>query len=147
VIPADAPEQAVRGVDVVLTATNSLSAVFPADWIESGLHLCSMGKPSELDPAVYATANRIVVGCREHEQKYFDRSAPLPLEVLVNSGKLSWEQVHEMGEVVSRRFQGRETDSEVTLFRESQGGFGDMMFAGWLYEEAKRRGLGREMAL
>jgi alanine dehydrogenase len=147
VIPANDPEQAVRGVDVVLTATNSLSAVFPADWIEPGLHLCSMGKPSELDPAVYAKADRVVVGCREHEQKYFDRSAPLPLEVLVNSGRLSWEQVHEMGEVVSRRFQGRETDSEVTLFRESQGGFGDMMFAGWLYEEAKRRGLGREMAL
>lgn len=145
--PVDRPEQAVRDVDIILTATNSLSSLFPPDWIEPGVHLSSMGKPSELGPGVYLKADRIVVGCKEHEQKYSDRSAPLPLEVLAHAGKLSWDRVHEMGEVVSGRFKGRESSHEVTLFHESQGGFGDMIFAGWLYEEAKKRGLGRETAL
>ena len=147
VVPAESPEQAVRGVDLVLTATNSLAALFPADWIEPGVHLSSMGKPSELGPDVYLKANRVVVGCKDHERDYFDRSAPLPLEVLANNGKLSWEQVYEMGDVVSGRVKGREKREEVTLFRESQGGFGDMAFAAWIYEEAKRRGIGKEVAL
>ena len=32
----DNPEQAVRGMDVVLTATNSLTPIFPEDWVEAG---------------------------------------------------------------------------------------------------------------
>ncbi|HEY3154228.1 MAG TPA: NAD(P)-binding domain-containing protein, partial [Candidatus Binatia bacterium] len=30
----DNPEQAVRGMDVILTATNSLMPIFPEDWVE-----------------------------------------------------------------------------------------------------------------
>ena len=44
----DNPEQAVRGMDVVLTATNSLTPIFPEDWVEAGTHVSSMGKPTEI---------------------------------------------------------------------------------------------------
>ena len=46
----DNPEQAVRGMDVVLTATNSLTPIFPEDWVEAGTHVSSMGKPTEIEP-------------------------------------------------------------------------------------------------
>ncbi|HWP60616.1 MAG TPA: ornithine cyclodeaminase family protein [Candidatus Acidoferrales bacterium] len=146
VVPADGPEQAVRANDLVLTATNSLAGLFPAEYLEPGMHVSSMGKPSELGPDVYLKADRVVVGCKEHERNYFDRAAPLPLETLDKSGKLRWEQIHEMGDVVSGRIKGREKREEITLFRESQGGFGDVAFAAWIYDEAKRRGLGKEIA-
>jgi hypothetical protein len=38
----DNPEQAVRGMDVVLTATNSLSPIFPESWVDPGTHVSSM---------------------------------------------------------------------------------------------------------
>ena len=145
--PVDNPEQAVRGMDVVLTATNSLTSIFPEDWVEPGTHVSSMGKPTELSRGLHLKADRIVVGSQEQERNYFDRSAALPLVELTAEGRLSWSRIAELGELVSGRIRGREGRDEINIFRESQGGYGDIAFAAWIYEEARRRKLGREMEL
>jgi len=145
--PAEEVKEAVRGMDIVLTATNVTSALFPEEWIEPGMHLSSMGKPAELSQGVFLKAHRVVVGSREHERLYHDRSAPLPLVELTDSGKLSWDGIWELGEVVVGRKAGRAGPGEITVFRESQGGFGDVALAAWVYDEARRSGLGREVTL
>jgi alanine dehydrogenase len=143
----DNPEQAVRGMDVVLTATNSLTPIFPEDWVEPGTHVSSMGKPTELSRGLHLKASRIVVGSQEQERNYNDRSAALPLVELTAEGKLSWSRIPELGELVTGQVPGRSHRDEINIFRESQGGYGDMAFATWLYEEAKRKGLGKQMEL
>jgi ornithine cyclodeaminase/alanine dehydrogenase-like protein (mu-crystallin family) len=143
----DKPEQAVRGMDVILTATNSLTPIFPEDWVDRGTHVSSMGKPTELSRGLHLRAARIVVGSQEQERNYADRSAALPLVELIAAGKLSWSRIPELGELVSGEVTGRANRDEINIFRESQGGYGDMALAAWLYEEAKRRGLGKEMKL
>lgn len=143
--PADNPERAVRGMDIILTATNSLTAVFPESWVDPGTHVSSMGKPTELSRGLYLKANRIVVGSQEQERNYNDRSAALPLVELTAQGNLSWSRIPELGELVSGRVVGRANREEINVFRESQGGYGDIIFAAWIYEEAKKRGLGKEM--
>ncbi|HEY7163153.1 MAG TPA: ornithine cyclodeaminase family protein [Candidatus Binatia bacterium] len=141
------PEEAVRDMDVILTATNSLTPIFPEDWIDPGTHVSSMGKPTELSRGLHLKANRIVVGSQEQERNYNDRSAALPLVELTAAGKLSWSRIPELGELVTEQVPGRESREEINIFRESQGGYGDIAFAAWLYEEAKRRSLGKEMEL
>jgi ornithine cyclodeaminase/alanine dehydrogenase-like protein (mu-crystallin family) len=143
----DEPEQAVRGMDVVLTATNSLTPIFPAEWVGPGTHVSSMGKPTELSRELHLKAQRIVVGSQEQERNYGDRSAALPLVELVAEGKLSWSRIAELGEVIAGQEQGRADRDEINIFRESQGGYGDVAFATWLYEEAVRRGIGKQMEL
>jgi ornithine cyclodeaminase/alanine dehydrogenase-like protein (mu-crystallin family) len=143
----DNPEQAVRGMDVVLTATNSLTPIFPEDWVEPGAHVSSMGKPTELSRGLHLKASRIVVGSQEQERNYSNSSVALPLVELTAEGKLSWSRIPELGELVTGRVRGRESRDEINIFRESQGGYGDIAFATWIYEEAKRKGLGKEMAL
>ena len=143
----DSPEQAVRGMDVILTATNSLTPIFPEDWVEPGTHVSSMGKPTELGRGLHLKARRIVVGSQEQERNYNDRSAALPLVELTAEGKLSWSRIAELGELVTGLAPGRESRDEINIFRESQGGYGDMAFAAWLYEEAVKRGLGKKMEL
>ena len=143
----DNPEEAVRGMDVILTATNSLTPIFPEDWVQPGTHVSSMGKPTELSRGLHLKANRIVVGSQEQERNYNDRSAALPLVELTAEGRLSWSRIPELGELVTGRVRGRESRDEINIFRESQGGYGDIAFAAWLYEEARRRKLGREMEL
>jgi ornithine cyclodeaminase len=71
----------------------------------------------------------------------------MPIVELVAEGKTSWEKVPELGDLVVGRASGRKSPKEITIFKESQGGFGDMAFAQWIYEEAVRRKLGREMTL
>jgi len=143
----DKPEQAVRGMDVILTATNSLTPIFPADWVDQGTHVSSMGKPTELSRDLHLKAARTVVGSQEQEREYSDKSAALPLVELVTEGKLSWSRVPELGELVSGQAVGRASREEINVFRESQGGYGDMAFAAWLYDEAVKRGLGKKMDL
>lgn len=143
----DKPEQAVRGMDVILTATNSLTPIFSEEWVEPGTHVSSMGKPTELSRGLHLRADRIVVGSQEQERNYDDRSAALPLVELTAEGKLSWSRIPELGELVSGQSTGRTNRDEINIFRESQGGYGDMAFAAWLYEEAMRRGLGKRLEL
>ena len=145
--PAERAEAVVKGADLILTATNSTAPLFSDDWITPGTHISSMGKPSELGRAVFLKADRVVVGSREHEKNYYDRSGPLPLVELADEGRLLWDKIPELGDVVCGRVPGRKSAAEITIFKESQGGFGDVAFAAWLYEEARRRKLGREMEL
>ena len=143
----DNPEQAVRGMDVVLTATNALTPIFPEDWVDPGTHVSSMGKPTELSRGLHLKAHRIVVGSQEQERNYNDKSAALPLVELTAEGKLSWSRIPELGELVAGLVPGRENREEINIFRESQGGYGDIAFAAWLYQEARRKGLGKPMEL
>ena len=143
----ESPEQAVHGMDVILTATNSLTPIFPEDWVDPGTHVSSMGKPTELGRGLHLKARRIVVGSQEQERDYNDRSAALPLVELTAEGKLSWSRIAELGELVTGLAPGRESRDEINVFRESQGGYGDMAFAAWLYEEAVKRGLGKQVEL
>ena len=76
----DKPEQAVRGMDVILTATNSLTPIFPEDWVDAGTHVSSMGKPTEMSRGLaFKSGDRTVVGSQEQERNYADKSAALPL--------------------------------------------------------------------
>ena len=147
VIPVPEPEAAVKNMDLILTATSSQEQIFSAAWVAPGTHLSSMGKPGEIGRDLYLKADRVVVGSREHEKNYYDRTGPMPLVELTREGKTSWEKIPEMGDLVAGRAAGRKSAAEITIFKESQGGFGDMAFAKWLYEEAVRRKLGREMDL
>jgi ornithine cyclodeaminase/alanine dehydrogenase-like protein (mu-crystallin family) len=52
-----------------------------------------------------------------------------------------------LGELVAGQALGRSSRDEINIFRESQGGYGDVMFAAWIYEEAMRRGLGKQMEM
>ncbi|HEX2384936.1 MAG TPA: ornithine cyclodeaminase family protein [Candidatus Binatia bacterium] len=146
-VPTDKPEAAVKNMDLILTSTSSTAPVFPADWVAPGTHVTSIGKPGELGKELYLRADRFIVGAREHEKNYFDHSGARPLVELVAEGKTTWEKIPELGDLVVGRASGRKTPKEITIFKESQGGFGDMAFAQWIYEEAVRRKLGREMAL
>ncbi len=143
----DSAEKAVRGMDVILTATNSLTPIFPADWVEPGTHVSSMGKPTEMSRELHLKAARTVVGSQEQEREYPDKAAALPLVELVSEGKLSWSRVAELGDVITGQAVGRASRDEINIFRESQGGYGDMAFAAWLYDEAVKRGLGKKMDL
>ena len=143
----DRPEEAVRGMDVILTATNSLTPIFPANWVDAGAHVSSMGKPTEISRDLHLRAGRTVVGSQEQEREYADKSAALPLVQLVTEGKLSWSRIPELGDLIAGHAVGRASRDEINIFRESQGGYGDLAFAAWLYDEAVRRGLGKKMDL
>ena len=138
--------EAVSDMDIVVTCSSSRQPLFPFDWLTKGTHLSSVGPISELDPDILTKSGRRVVSSKTHEENYYIQTPPFPLVELIQAGRLSWSDVAELGEVVAGKKPGRASDDEITVFHESQGGFGDVVFAAWVYAEARRRGLGKEFA-
>jgi thiomorpholine-carboxylate dehydrogenase len=60
-------ETAVRGADVIVTATNALEPILKGDWLKPGAHVNAVGSPRptwrELDDR--AMANTLIVDSRE----------------------------------------------------------------------------------
>jgi alanine dehydrogenase len=105
---AASAEEAVRGADVVVTATTSSTPVLFGEWLSPGVHVNAVGAPRpdwrELDDEVLERA-RIYVDSREAAEK--------------ESGDViaaGWIFA-EVGEVVSGAKPGRQSDEEVTLFK------------------------------
>jgi ornithine cyclodeaminase/alanine dehydrogenase-like protein (mu-crystallin family) len=61
---ASGPRDALEGADIVTCATNSISALFPGEWLQPGVHV-SCVKPCELDAATYRRADPLVIHWRE----------------------------------------------------------------------------------
>jgi ornithine cyclodeaminase/alanine dehydrogenase-like protein (mu-crystallin family) len=71
----DTAEQAVRGTDMVVAATNSNVPVCKGEWVEKGMHLTGV-LPYEFDLDCYKKADHIVIFNRLHGRDYSLRRGP-----------------------------------------------------------------------
>src|SRR5712692_5696578 len=119
-------ESAVRGADVIVTATNSLEPILKGAWLKPGAHVNAVGSPRptwrELDDD--AMANVLVVDSRE--------------AALKESGDviLSKAKIHaEAGEI----FDGSKTvsASEITVFKSLGLAIEDVAAARLVYEASR----------
>jgi ornithine cyclodeaminase/alanine dehydrogenase-like protein (mu-crystallin family) len=139
--PADSPEDAVRGRDIVVTITNAREPVFDGRALEPGTHVNAAGGnvriSRELDEIAVSRAGTIAVddlGAAELESG--DLLWP------IERGMIAWEQIVPLAPIVAGLHLGRRSDDEITLF-ESQGiGLEDVATGALLYERARERGLG-----
>ena len=121
-------ESAVRGADVVVTATNALNPILKGAWLKSGAHVNAVGSPRptwrELDDE--AMANVLVVDSRE--------------AVLKESGDviLSGAPIHaEVGEI----FGGSQSVpvSDTTVFKSVGIAIEDLASARLVYDATQAR--------
>ncbi|HEY4134864.1 MAG TPA: hypothetical protein VGO34_06580 [Alphaproteobacteria bacterium] len=145
--PADEMRQVVSGQDIVMTASNQRKPLFPAEWLDPGTHLSSMGPIAELDEKVLLLAKPLVVASKALEEEYYLQTPPFPLLDLIRAGRLTWDDVAELGEVIDGRVSVRRSRDDITVFHESQGGITDIALATSAFNEAVRRGLGQEISL
>lgn len=124
---AASAEEAVRGADVVVTATTSPTPVLSGEWLSPGAHINAVGAPRpdwrELDDEVLRRAN-VYVDSREAAMK--------------ESGDViaAKEVVAEIGEVISGAEQGRRSLEEVTLFKSLGLAVEDVATAELVYRNA-----------
>ena len=146
VIGTTSAEQAIDKADFVLVSTNSPSAALLGKWLRRGLAIFGVGRPNEFDDDVYLHADLIVVTSKAHESEYYDAKLDQPLIRLAQQGKISWHSVLEFADIVAGKISPPEISKSIIVFRDSQGGYGDVALAAWVYEEARRRGLGIDIS-
>ncbi len=128
-------EQAVRGADVIVTATSSLEPVIQREWIASGAHVNAIGthspKSREVDSATMAAA-RIFVDRRESALNESGDYLLAAAEGVVNSESI----LGEIGELLIATKQGRTSEREITLFKSLGLAIEDVACAEYLYRKA-----------
>ena len=141
------PQAAIDEAEIVLVSTNSPVAALLGQWLRPGLSVFGVGRPNEFDDDVYLRANLICVTSKTHELGYYDTKLDQPLIRLSQQGRISWDGVAEFGDLLTGKLTVPDLSSSILVFRDSQGGYGDLALAAWVYEEARRRELGQEISI
>jgi ornithine cyclodeaminase/alanine dehydrogenase-like protein (mu-crystallin family) len=140
----DEAQQAVEGADIVLVATSSTTPAVLGEWLAPEAHVTAIGIRNELDEEVFARASLIVTSSKVQEMNIHDIRDDWPMVRLMRAGRLKLEDVYELGDVVAGRV-GR--TSGITVFRDAQGGFGDIALAAWSFERAVELGRGIDVEM
>jgi alanine dehydrogenase len=146
IVPVTSAEQALDRADFVLVSTNSPTAALLGKWLRPGVSVFGVGRPNEFEDDVYLRADLICVTSKTHELGYYDTKLDQPLIRLAQQGKVSWDGVAEFGDLLAGKVLVPDASKSIIVFRDSQGGYGDLALAAWAYEEARSRGLGQEIS-
>ena len=135
-------EEAVRGADIIVTATSSREAVLRREWLSPGVHINAVGSSvaaaRELDGATVAAASLFV----DRRESTVNESGDY-LFALREGAIGGPEHIRaEIGELLTGQAEGRKSDAEITLFKSLGLAVEDLAAAAYLYEKARRLGRG-----
>jgi alanine dehydrogenase len=144
--PSPSAAEAVRGADIVSTATTtSQPVVYGAD-LAPGAHINAIGAnhahKRELDDEAVASADVIVVDSVEQS-----RQEAGDLIIAFHGDEICWTGVKKLSEIVTGKASGRTSDTEVTLFKSNGIASWDLSVAMKVYAMAREKRLGRELPL
>jgi alanine dehydrogenase len=138
--------EATRGADLIVLATASTTPVLDDEAVAAGAHICGVGacRPDqrEMPTAVIARA-RVFVDSREAALKEAG-------DLLLPMKERAIDERHiagELGELALGRIPGRQSDSDLTIFKSLGMAVEDIVTARLVVERARAAGLGSSFEL
>ncbi|MDH3442436.1 MAG: ornithine cyclodeaminase family protein [Deltaproteobacteria bacterium] len=156
IAPADNCRTAIEQADIVLAATNTNMPVFDGEWLREGTHVTSIvgsnagmvqagviaQKRRELDDATLTRA--AVVGIASRELAIQDQQGDIYEQV--DGGKLCWDEIAELREIVVGEKPGRRNQNDITVFKNNGGqGIAELAIADLILNRAREKKLGVEL--
>ncbi|HUL35532.1 MAG TPA: ornithine cyclodeaminase family protein [Candidatus Eisenbacteria bacterium] len=141
---AGSGSDAVRGADIVGTATTSSKPVLEGRDVAEGAHINAIGAnhahKRELDDVAILRASLIFVdSLAQSRQEAGDLIIPFA------GHPEKWDAVHELDQLVAGQAFGRTSQKQITLFKSNGIASWDLAVAEKVYALAQERGLGREL--
>ena len=141
---ASSSSEAVRGADILCTATTAANPVVSGADLAPGVHMNAIGAnhahKRELDEDAVESADVIVVDSIEQS-----RQEAGDLILAFQGDEVCWTGVKKLSDVVAGKAAGRTSDAEVTLFKSNGIASWDLAVAMKVYALAKEKKLGREL--
>jgi alanine dehydrogenase len=148
----------VRTPDSATAKSDRLRGMFDGAWLEPGQHLVTVvGSKSALvtggwlkegrrenDDETVRRADFIITNWRESIEQ--ERQAGIfdPIE----RGIITWDRIHELGEILDGTFPGRTSDEQITFHANNNGtAAAELAIAQWVYEQCREMGRGSPIEL
>ncbi len=143
-VAAESAQQAVEDSDIIVTVTVADEPIVKDTWLKKGSLFAHVGSYQEEEEAVIFNTDKVVVDIWE---EVLHRGTPL-LAKLYNAGKIKRERIYaNIGEIIRGNKKGR-TDREERIFFSPMGlGSEDIGVASFVYQEAKKKGVGIPLRL
>jgi ornithine cyclodeaminase/alanine dehydrogenase-like protein (mu-crystallin family) len=146
VTPSNAPEEVPCDADIIITASTSEVPILFGDWLTRPCLIVAAGAnhwyKREIDEKVVRRADLIVVDEKEHA-KIESGNLLWPIA----HGLLTWNQVKNLGDVVTGRVPLPDLKKSTILFGSHGLAVTDVAMAAKTYELARAQGIGTEIRL
>ena len=131
-------EEAVRGADVIVTATSSREPILKREWVAPGAHINAVGSSiaaaRELEADLVASASLFVDRRESTLNESGDYLAAVERGAVIRA---------EIGQILIGQAEGRKSPDEITLFKSLGLAVEDLASAAFLYEKARREQRGQ----
>jgi len=139
--PVDTVEAAVRGADIIVTATSAREPVISREWVAPGAHLNVVGSSvrttREVDTATMAAASLFV----DRRESTLNEAGDYLFAA--KEGAIGPDHIRgEIGELLIGAREGRTSPDEITLFKSLGLAVEDLASADYLLRKAGGSGLG-----
>jgi alanine dehydrogenase len=146
VTPVGSAAEAVRGAEIVSTATTASQPVVTGADLSPGTHINAIGAnhahKRETDDEAVAKAGIVVVDSVEQS-----RIEAGDLILSFKGDEARWSRVKKLSDLVAGKTSGRTSASEITLFKSNGIASWDLAVALKVYALAREKKLGRELPL
>jgi ornithine cyclodeaminase/alanine dehydrogenase-like protein (mu-crystallin family) len=138
--PVESTEAALKGADVVISATTTSTPFVKESWLGPGVTVYSIGKHQEVESSVYKNADKFVVDSWLHCKNKSD------MQRLLKENYLSEKDLYaELPELLSGKKPGRQSDQERIFIRAIGLVNQDIAMANHIYRSALERGIGTRL--
>lgn len=140
--PSASAQACVEDADIVVTITNSAEPVCRGAWLAGGAHVNAAGANTAGRREVDADAV-LRSGLRVTDDRIQARGEAAEFRDLAAEGRLNWDDVVELGDLVAGKVLGRKSRSEITLFKSLGVALEDVALGKIIFDRAQQAGIGR----
>jgi len=144
-VKCSSPNEALAGADIICTATTSAEPVFNDSNLKAGAHINAVGSFSpEMTEIPFSTLSRARVFVDSKEAAALE-SGEISQGIANNA--LQKEDILELGQALANEKLGRQSSTEITLFKSVGNAVQDAIAGKIALQNARNLGLGTEIAL
>ncbi|MBX9760203.1 MAG: hypothetical protein K2Y29_15605 [Beijerinckiaceae bacterium] len=170
----DNPRDVIRGADIVSSATDSMKPVYDADWLEPGQHVTNLGRREMPDSAMGkfdVVIRQGTAGLQMKQTERFQAERGLSPAAYIGGSVEEMKRIPEknsqpgfggdspefmdrgkggdkpdFADLITGKAKGRTNRDQITFYRNvGNQGLQFSSVGGWVYEEAKRLKVAREI--
>jgi alanine dehydrogenase len=170
----DDPREAVRGADILSSATDSMQPVYDPEWIENGMHVTNLGRREISDKAMEKfdlVVRQGTAGLQMRQSERFQAERGLSPAAYIGGTEQQMQRIParnpqpgfggdtpefsdrgkggdkpDFADLITGKCQGRTSREQVTFYRNvGNQGLQFSAVGGWVYSQAVERRLGRSI--